>query len=111
MSRSNSLAGLAAGLAASVFLVNAIQRLSGLKFGVPETPSTWKASAPGASRRRNQMVESSSAPRGAPGSRRRDENASSFPSGLKRGDVELNAGLVRRRGGSPPSVEASQISL
>src|SRR5256885_5395036 len=43
--------------------------------------------------------------------RRRDVNASSVPSGLHRGSLALNAGLLRRVGGTEPSVDASHISL
>ena len=113
MRLSTSSCGGAGSRAAAAFRVKAIHRLSGLKWGVPPTPSIWKASPAGASIRRNQTEAPSSRPRGSesPGSGRRELNASSRPSGLKRGALELKAGLVRRTAGAEPRAGASQISL
>jgi hypothetical protein len=63
--------------------------------------------------RRNQTEAPSSrlGGSGSPGSGRRELKASQRPSGLKRGALELKAGLVRRMALAEPSVGAHQISL
>src|SRR5258708_23481166 len=87
--------------AAGDFLVNAIQRLSGLKTGAPSTPGIWNASPLGRSMRRNQVSPSVAVPL------RVERNARSFPSGLHFGAEALNIGLVRRVAALDPSAGLS----
>src|SRR5580692_1878188 len=81
-----------------VFLVNAIQRLSGLKIGIPPTQGIWNGLASVAEISRNQMSLSR-------------RNASSFPSGLQRGADAFESALVSLLAGIDPSDDLHQISV
>src|SRR5580698_4316820 len=80
-----------------VFFVNAIQRLSGLKIGIPPTPGIWNGLASVAEISKNQMSLS-------------ERYASSFPSGLQRGAEAFNSALVSLFAGADPSDGLIQIS-
>src|ERR1700678_1706157 len=81
-----------------VFLVNAIQRLSGLKIGIPPTPGIWNGLASWVEISRNQMSLS-------------ERNASSFPSGLQRGAVAFESALLSLFAGVDPSDAPIQSSV